>query len=105
MLAMHQMPSATAMKREFGQRLRVTREARGFSTLREFAAAIDVDERTAGGWERGARYPPPVYLLKIKNLTGVTADYLLFGDSSGMPVDLHLEIKRLQSRSVDRSGR
>lgn len=79
---------ASQLKAEFGTRMQHFREALGHATRASFARFIDVDQNAYSAWERGERFPEVANLLKLKEVTGVTSDYLLFGDASGLPMDL-----------------
>lgn len=76
-----------------GQRLRAVRLAAGFTTAREFAAALEVPENTYTMWERGHRLVHPNTLAKIKSVTGVTADYIYYGEPGGLPLWLVRRLK------------
>lgn len=64
-------------KRQVGQRLRAVRTAAGYRTAREFAEKLDIEENTLTSWERGERLIEPEGLAGVRELTGVTADYIL----------------------------
>ncbi len=75
-------------KRQVGQRLRAVRTAAGFETARAFARKLGVEENTLTSWERGLRLIEPEDLAAVRQLTGVTSDYIYYGDSSGLPPEL-----------------
>ncbi len=77
-----------AWKRQVGQRLRAVRTAAGYATAREFAEKLDIEENTLTSWERGQRLIEPEDLAGVRKLTGVTADYIYYGDPSGLPPEL-----------------
>ncbi len=74
-----------AWKRDVGGRLRVVRTAAGFATARAFAKELGVEENTLTSWERGLRLIEPEDLDGVRRLTGVTSDYIYYGDSAGLP--------------------
>ena len=80
-------------KRQVGQRLRAVRVAAGYKTAREFAQRIDVGESAYTNWERGERLIEPEDLRKVRDLTGVTSDYIYYGDPSGLPARLARALK------------
>ncbi len=71
-------------KRQVGGRLRAVRAAAGFATAREFAKALGVEENTLTSWERGLRLIEPEDLDGVRRLTGVTSDYISYGDPAGL---------------------
>jgi len=75
-------------KRQVGQRLRAVRTAAGYRTAREFAEKLDIEENTLTSWERGERLIEPEGLAGVRELTGVTADYIYYDDPSGLPPEL-----------------
>ncbi len=79
----------------FAGRLRLVREACGFATRRAFAQALGIEEAAYRKYERAESYPHPETLGRIRQLTGATADYLYFGDESGLPVSLHRKINEI----------
>ena len=80
----------------FAERLRIVREACGFTTRRGFAQALGVEEAAYRKYERAESYPQPETLGRIRQLTGATVDYLYFGDEAGLPVGLHRKIMELR---------
>jgi DNA-binding XRE family transcriptional regulator len=81
-------PTASQLKIAFGARLKLTREALGYTSAAVAAAGIGVSENTYTMWERGDRYPNAINLMKIKRAFGVTVDFLYFGDRQGLASDL-----------------
>ena len=75
-------------KRQVGQRLRAVRTAAGYRTAREFAEKLNIEENTLTSWERGERLIEPEDLVAVRELTGVTADYIYYDDPSGLPPEL-----------------
>ena len=71
-------------KREVGRRLKAVRIAAGYSSAREIAQDLGVKENRYTNWERGLRLVEPEVMAKVKRLTGATADYIYYGDSSGL---------------------
>ena len=52
---------------------------------RGFAKELGVEENTLTSWERGLRLIEPEDLDGVRRLTGITADYIYYGDSTGLP--------------------
>jgi ribosome-binding protein aMBF1 (putative translation factor) len=75
----------------FGARVRLAREhIVGLNSAAALSRVMAVDEDTACSWERGRSLPKPQELVKLRTALGVTLDWLLAGDASG----LHPETKR-----------
>jgi len=83
------------MRKQFGQRLRAARQAVGYETARDFAVALDIEESALSNYERGIRRPPNDVLQRIRDRTKVTADYLYFGDISGLPLGLYAKLREI----------
>lgn len=81
--------SATAAGRldTIGARIAAVRGARGM-TITEMARALELSPQRFGQYERGQRSIPHDVLDRFRKLTGATSDYLLFGESGAMPLEL-----------------
>ena len=66
---------------EIGERIRSTREAIGLSR-EKFSEIIDISDIFLGQIERGERSLSLKTLSSIVSFTGVSTDFLLFGDDS-----------------------
>lgn len=75
-------------KRTVGTRLKEVREAAGYRRARAFAKALGVQENTYTSWERGDRVIHPEVLGRVRELTGVTADYIYYGDPAALSESL-----------------
>ncbi len=73
--------------------MRAVRVAAGYKTARGFAQKIGVGENAYTNWERGERLVEPEDLRKVRDLTGVTSDYIYYGDPSGLPARLARALK------------
>jgi len=73
---------------EVGLRLRAAREALGYKVLRRFAENTGVDEDNLSNWERGVSMVPVSYVQRLKEVFGVTHDWIFGGDASTMRHDL-----------------
>lgn len=93
------MPTATEIQASFARRLAKVREAKGYMIRREAADSLDVQENTYTSWERGTKKPTYFHLVAIKRKWGVSLDYLIDGDSSGLPIQLFNEMKKLQENA------
>lgn len=77
-----------------GKRVGALRLALGFDTLRGFARDLDVEEDRYTAWEKGKALLPPQILETIRARYGVTADWVYFGDPSGLPARLYDSLKK-----------
>ncbi|WP_211098460.1 helix-turn-helix domain-containing protein [Azospirillum sp. B506] len=75
-----------------GRRLRTTREALGFNSVREFAAMTNVTEHVLSAWERGKALVRPWYVSSLKQKWGITHDWIYDGDVKGLPYSLATKI-------------
>ena len=80
-----------------GRRLRATREALNYQTLREFAKHLGVGEDRYSKWEHGINYMPVEYAKKLKTLDKITLEWLYDGDPSGLPHSLALQVTQRAS--------
>ena len=77
-----------------GDRLRKTRVALGFRVLRRFAENTGVAEDNLQKWEKGGVLVPPWYAVRLKELFGVSLDWIYAGDASKMAYDLTTKLLR-----------
>lgn len=77
--------SGTDRKAEFGRRLRATRIAFNFKTGREFATALDLQEKALSGYETGRSVPDIFVIERMCDVLQVTSDWLLLGRTAGLP--------------------
>jgi transcriptional regulator with XRE-family HTH domain len=68
---------ASGTKAEIGQRLR---ELRGNESQADFARRLKADKNTIGNYERGDRSPDLDFLIRLKEVTGVSLDWLATGE-------------------------
>ena len=66
---------------EIGERIRKIREELHMSRER-FSEMIDISDVFLGQLERGERALSTKTLIKIVNFTGLTSDFILFGDET-----------------------
>lgn len=83
-----------------GRRLRMARMAAGFRFAKEFAEKLDIDQNSYTPYERGVAYPPVHKLTLIKQLTGITMDWLFLGDTANLPV----RVLEALEKEADRRG-
>lgn len=89
------MPKKSDPFREaVGTRLAQLRVAKGFQKQRHFAAELAVPEDTYTKWEKGKALIPPYYVALLKQLFGVTADWVYFGDASALPQTLYADLRK-----------
>lgn len=74
-------------KAAIGERLAAVRAARGLIPA-AMARALDLSSQRYGTYEGGRSVPPPEVLARFWQLTGATADYILFGRKDGLPLEL-----------------
>ncbi len=67
-----------------GANLRRAIEAIGI-TPAQAARVAGVSPSRLGNWMRGANYPDPLALLRLRARFGVTLDYIYAGDLAGLP--------------------
>lgn len=85
-----------ARRKVVGNRLRDIREALGFETKRDFAEYLGVHEDTYGIWENG-RGDIPIYAIeRLRERHRITADWILFGDPSGLPHKLAADLLKIR---------
>lgn len=65
------------VKNEFGNRLKVYREAAGFESAQQFAIALGMEPHAYRTYERGHRHPPIERLLEICAKLNITPNDLL----------------------------
>lgn len=64
---------------DFACRLAAARQAAGYDTMRDFAAALGVEEARYGRWERAETEPDITCLRRIADMTHVSLDILIGG--------------------------
>jgi len=72
------------LRAAFGKRLVAARKIAGFTRQSAFARELGVTSPRLSQWESGRRMPDMLYLGKIVTITGVTLDWLYFGNPAGM---------------------
>jgi transcriptional regulator with XRE-family HTH domain len=70
--------------RAVGDRLRRIIRALGIRQV-EAAADMGIPKNHLGNWLRGDAYPRQYQLYRFCRIRGITADYILLGDPSGLP--------------------
>lgn len=86
-------------KEQIGERLVNLRKAFGWSAT-YLAQVCDVTPQRWYNYETARNEPPRVVLQKLKLLTGVTSDYILFGDQSALPFDLAIRLSLTDGKSA-----
>lgn len=87
-------------RKAIGERLRLARQARGWS-LREFAERINQAYQTVAAWEVGRTMPSPEILGYAAQVLGVSLDWLVYGT----PERARLPPGRLPTLLLDRAQR
>jgi transcriptional regulator with XRE-family HTH domain len=74
-------PKSISQPRQgFAVRLHAARIAAGYSTMRDFAAALGVEEARYRRWEAAETEPDILHLQRIAKLTGASLDSLITGE-------------------------
>ena len=100
--------STRVLRENTGWRLRMARVAADFKTAVKLAEQLKIDQNSYSPYERGASFPPPEVLGEIIKLTGVTAEWLLYGDARHLTVSAMDKLKeadaelqrRIKSESI-----
>ena len=71
--------------KSIGRRLTAFRLAKKFNTQAEMAKAIGAEHRQYHVWEKGRGKIPVAYAIRMKEIFGITLDYIYAGDLSGLP--------------------
>lgn len=74
-----------------GRRLKLLREVLGYKgrgMQKKFADEIGIADTTWNNYERGRAKITPLNLRKLKRKTGVTSDWVYFGDSDELPLNI-----------------
>lgn len=78
---------------EAGQRLRVTRIALGYASIRSLANAFDENENNLSKYETGEAMVSKRVVQKLKDRHGVTFDWINGGDPKGLPFELAMKVQ------------
>lgn len=70
-----------------GARLRAARLALGL-TQKDLYEPLGVKAATWNHWESGKRLPDPLVMAKLKEMHGITMDWIYAGDASSLPFSL-----------------
>lgn len=73
--------------RAIGARLRAARLALGL-TQKDLYEPLGVKAATWNHWESGKRMPDPLVMAKLKEMYGITLDWIYSGDPSALPFSL-----------------
>jgi transcriptional regulator with XRE-family HTH domain len=72
--------SISQPRQAFAVRLHAARIAAGYSTMRDFASALGIEEARYRRWEAAETEPDLLYLQRISKLTGASLDSLISGE-------------------------
>jgi transcriptional regulator with XRE-family HTH domain len=75
-------------------RLIALRKAKGWSST-FIATAVGATPQRWYTYENGRSVPPAPVLAKVRQLTGATADFILFGDTRNMPYELMQQLEHI----------
>jgi hypothetical protein len=70
------------------ERLVRLREALGYPTATAFAKFLDVGQQRWANFENGFPLSREIIIRLVQSVPGLTSDWLYFGKSGGLPVDL-----------------
>lgn len=73
--------------RAIGARLRAVRLALGL-TQKDLYEPLGVKAATWNHWESGKRLPDPLVMAKLKEMHGISMDWIYAGDPSALPFSL-----------------
>lgn len=77
-----------------GERLQALRSSQGYDQIRSFARDMGLEEDRYTAWEKGKALIPPQVVSMLKSRFGVTADWLYFGETAGLPVSLYESLRK-----------
>jgi hypothetical protein len=83
---------------ECGRRLRSARFALGYSVLARFAENTGTNEDNLSNWERGISLVPADYVQRLKEVFGVSHDWIYGEDASCMKPELAMQILSVDKR-------
>lgn len=86
------MSNGSDFKSECGQRLRQTRIALDYPVLRHFAENTGVTEGNLHNWEMGVSLVPPRYVQKLRELFGISHDWIYGGDATGLKYEIAIKL-------------
>lgn len=86
---------------EAGQRLRCTRVALGFPTIRKFAQATGIPETNLGKWENGEALVPTWFVQRLRLTFKVNHDWIYAGDPANLPHGLAVAIAEVSNSYED----
>lgn len=89
--------SVTELKEQVGRRLQIAREALGLRPI-DIANATDVHRAKISQYESGKYFPRQQWLLKLRHLYRIDANYLFFGELDGLPRGLRDRVREIEQR-------
>lgn len=82
-----QKPKA-AIDQGQAERLVRLREAFGYPTASAFSQFLEIGQQRWANYENGFPLSREIVFLLVRSIPGLTSDWLYFGKSDGLPVDL-----------------
>jgi DNA-binding transcriptional regulator YiaG len=73
---------------EVPARIKRIRVAMGYETVPPFAQLLGVDRKRWYNFENGFPLPREMAFLLVQRVPGLTLDYVYFGKSDGLPIEL-----------------
>lgn len=96
----HKADSVTELKEAVGRRLQIAREALGLRPI-DIANATDVHRAKISQYEAGKYFPRQQWLLKLRKLYRIDANYLFFGELDGLPPGLREKVRKIEERRTE----
>lgn len=93
------------LKSGFARRLKLLRKALGFRFAPAFAERAGINVDTYFKYEQGYRLPEagrPEWQM-IRNASGATVDWLLYGDENSLPTSLRITLSEYEQRQNRKS--
>lgn len=87
-----------------GKRLEALRKAKKIGSQEKAASAMGIERSRYANWENGTGKIPVDQAIKLKNLTGVTLDYIYTGDASALPLELAISLGLIGPISAPRGS-
>lgn len=87
-----------------GERIRVLREALGYSNASQFAAFVGWSSQQLSNYENGQKRPEVNMAILLCSRTGATLDYIYRGEFAGLPMQLAVKIQDFQAQDAARQA-
>jgi transcriptional regulator with XRE-family HTH domain len=81
---------------EIGDRLRLTREAKGLNQA-TWCKLVGIEQQAWNNYERGRKRISIDQALKVVKFAGVTLDWIYRGEASGLPLEMAMAIRKREN--------